>query len=471
MSLPIAITAHLPIKGAGHSALPSIFLQTETGDVELLKIGVEWASELSGALGTVSVHKHVSTLCRFLNFLHAYAGGEALSVKAQTKAVLAYVDTRIDGTKHLQTDNVLYNLNWSGVSKTTARNEFNHLIRFLTWLEEGTKVESKAMDRSLFSLGRVNTQQLKNYGQKDFFIHLKSQRQFWKHHEDDNEVRVPRKLRSAKRKASFKSFPSEREIRSIIAGETNPAFKAIWLLQAYGASHRISEVLQIWQEDILPASETRNFFNFAGDGLPLVLIAHPTESTWLGGPTYSKLNRLNFMLQTYGIRPRSELPDSSPKRAGFKSKELYGRHLTAKTWWLNTEAAHAFQNCVDQIERFHRTHRTSTRHPYFFVNMFARGDSFGQPISYKRIAAAWTAACKRSGVQISGTGKGIHSLRHFQKWLMKEMGIPSSDIQLIRGDASPDSQDAYGKCAATVSFALTQNLDKGQSHHDPISTL
>ncbi|NOD62724.1 hypothetical protein [Ruegeria sp. HKCCD6109] len=458
MNYPIAVTAHLPIKGTGHSALPAIFAQGEAGDVKLLKIGVAWASDLSEVLGTVSVHKHVSTLCRFLNFLHAYAGGEALSVKAQTKAVLAYVDFRIEGTTHLPRDNSLYYLKWSGISKTTARNEFNHLIRFLTWLEERNDGESKAIDRSLFSLGKIDTQQLKSYEQKDFFLHLKSQRRFWKHLEDGDDVRPPRKLISAKRKTGFKSFPSEQEVRSIIASETNPAFKAIWLLQAYGASHRISEVLQIWQEDILPASETRNFFNFGGDGLPLVLIAHPAESTWLGGHTHKKLNRLNFMLQTYGIRPRSELPDSSPKRAGFKSKELYGRHMTAKTWWLNAEAAHAFQDCVDQIERFHRTHRTSTRHPYFFVNMFARGDSLGQPISYKRIAAAWTAACKRSGVQISGTGKGIHSLRHFQKWLMKEMGIPSSDIQLIRGDASPDSQDAYGRCAATVSRALTQNL-------------
>jgi hypothetical protein len=458
MEYPIAVTAHLPTKGPRHSALPAIFVQGKSGEVSLLRTGLAWASDLSQVLGTVSVYKHVATLCRFLNFLHAYANGEALSVKAQTKAVLAYVDFRIEGTTHLQRDNSLFHLNWSGISKATARNEFNHLIRFLRWLEERNDVETKAIDRKLLNLGKVDTQQLKSYEQEDFFLHLKSQRRFWQQLEADEDVRAPRRLNSVKRKTGFKSFPSEQEVRSIIASETNPAFKAIWLLQAYGASHRISEVLQIWQEDILPASEARNFFNFGGDGLPLVLIAHPTESTWLGRHTNKKLTRLNYMLQSYGFRPRSELPNSSSKRAGFKSKELYGRHLTAKTWWLNAEAAHAFQDCVDEIEHFHRTHRTSRRHPYFFVNMFARGNNLGQPISYKRIAAAWIAACKRSGVQMSGTGKGVHSLRHFQKWLMKEMGIPSSDIQLIRGDASPDSQDAYGRCATTVSRALKEKL-------------
>ena len=44
------------------------------------------------------------------------------------------------------------------------------------------------------------------------------------------------------------------------------------------------------------------------------------------------------------------------------------------------------------------------------------------------------------------------------KAALEQAGISSSDIQLIRGDASPDSQDAYGKCAATVSRALTEKF-------------
>ncbi|MFG6574187.1 hypothetical protein ACGYLO_21740 [Sulfitobacter sp. 1A13353] len=458
-AFPIAVTASLPFAGPGHSALPVIFFEDpDDGQGLLCKEAVEWASQLSsGNLGSVSVGKHVKTLSRFINFYHLYSKNQSLrGIRDQTISIFAYLDFRLTGTVHLSHGHALSPLEWNGCARNTVRAEYRHLARFFSFLEKYVGNETEALDYRLFHLfpNKVLMHSKKN--EHDFLQHLASYRKFWADLRED-EAQLPQRMRPAHRKIGYRPFPDESEIQSIINAERNPVFKAIWLLQAYGASHRISEVLQIWQDDILPPSYNREFFGSPSDGVPLVLIAHPSESTWVGRANKEKQTRHAFLLRKYGVPPRSMLPASDPLYTGFKSKQVYGLHMTAKTWWLNLDAAALFDSCVQEIQLFHNRHRTSRRHPYFFVNMLARTDNMGGPLKVKRIESAWVAACKRVGILPHLRGRNIHGLRHFTKNYAEQLGMSSSVIQIMRGDVSAASQDDYGRCAFSLHEALAHS--------------
>lgn len=447
--------AHLPFEGPGHSALPVIFFEDpNTGLNTICRDVVEWASQISGHLGTVSVRKHVDALCKFMNFYHLYSRDQdRFSVQDQTVSIFAYLDFRTSGTRHLSHDHQLSPLGWLGCAKNTVRAEFRYLTRYFAFLENYAGSDAQALDHRLFRLPSIQLARLRKQDH-DIFMHLASYRRFWADLTED-KGELPRRLRPTNREIGYRPFPEEDEIQRIIAAEKNPAFKAIWLLQAYGASHRISEVLNIWQDDILPSSYNREFFGSPADGMPLVLIAHPTESTWIGASNEKKQTRHTYLLNKYGFLPRSERAESDPLYAGFKTKRVYGLYKSAKTWWLNSEAAAAFDICAQEIQSFHNYHRTSRKHPFFFVNMFARDDRLGEPIAKSRIEKAWVAACTRVGVAAHQRGRNIHGLRHFTKYYAEQLGIPPSMIQIMRGDNSAASQDDYGKCAMSVNQALT----------------
>lgn len=455
-SFPVAVTTSLPLTGPGHSALPVIFIEDPAdGSGSLCLDVVEWASQMSaGHLGSVSVGKHVATVCKFINFYHLYSRDQELvSVHDQTVSIFAYLDFRITGTRHLSIDHTLSPLRWEGCAKSTVRAEFRHLSRYFSFLEKYAGNDAQALNHKLFRLSSRDVKALREQSDRDFFQHLAAHRKFWADLRE-GDPQLPRRFRPTNREVGFRPFPDEVEVQQIIQAERNPVFRAIWILLAYGASHRISEVLQIWQDDILPSYYNREFFGSPPDDMPLVLISHPTESTWLGSSNQKRQTRQTYLLNEYGIQPRAMLSANDPLYAGFKTKRVYGLHKTAKTWWLNADAAAEFDGCVREIQAFHIRFRTSRKHPYFFVNMFASDGSRGEPIKMKRIESAWVAACKRVGVAPYKRGRNIHGLRHFTKYYAEQLGIPPSMIQIMRGDNSQASQDDYGQCALTVRQAL-----------------
>ncbi|MBT8155804.1 hypothetical protein KMP13_18440 [Epibacterium ulvae] len=445
---PVAVTAYLSICNCDHAALPVVFSQDpELGECNVCMDIVKWASQLSANLGTISVRQHVAAVCRFMNFYHLYSQGQKLSVQDQTMSVFAYMDFRGTGTKHLNSDHLLHALDWDGVAKTTVSSEFK-------FLESYAGSDARTLDRRLFRLPMSEVKNLRDQTD-DFFIHLAKHRHFWADLRGDDNIRTPKRFRPTSRQKGFRPFPPEEEIRLIIAAESNSVFRAIWILLTYGASHRISEVLNIWQVGILPSSYNREFFGIPADDLPLVLIAHPNESTWLGDFNTNKMTRMEYLLNKYGFQPRPDRSSSDVLYAGFKTKKLFGDYLIAKTWWLNEGAALAFNECVNEIQAFHLRHRTSRKHPYFFINMFARDGRLGEPLTMKRVSKAWADACKRVGITPHVRGRNLHGLRHFTKFYMDELRLSASSIQTMRGDHSIISQDEYGQCATKVNQALT----------------
>lgn len=465
-SHPVAVTVTIPLASVSHDALPVILMHdAETGETTLCRHAVKWATQLSESQGTISVRQHIATICRFINFYHLFSDGRRLSIHEQTMSIWSYMDFRGIGTKHLDEDNPLYPLLWDAVARTTISTEFTHLIRYFTFLETYTGQDAKILERKLFRLSKAKTRELRD-SSNDFYLHLARHREYWQDLRENTDLRPPKKFTAPSRAKGFRPFPPEEEIIAIIASEKNPVFKAIWLLLSYGASHRVSEVLNIWQADILPSSYNREFFGLTPDGFPLVLIAHPSDSTWLGDFSNRRINRAQYLLKEYGLKPRPERSDKDPLFAGFKTKKLYGEHHVAKTWWLNEKAAKAFSDCASEIQDFHLRLRTSRKHPYFFVNMFARDDRLGEPVTQNRIEKAWQDACKRAGVKPNVRGRNLHGLRHFTKYYMEHLQLSPSDIQIMRGDHSIDSQNDYGQCAVKVSSALSNLKTRGTTSYD-----
>lgn len=128
-----------------------------------------------------------------------------------------------------------------------------------------------------------------------------------------------------------------------------------------------------------------------------------------------------------------------------------------EVYWLDERAASMFADCAAEIREFHRLHKTSERHPYFYVNMTdPTGEFRGDILKSSNVEAAWIRACGRCGLTAHRWGRNIHGLRHFYKLLAKSMSTSADDIQIMMGHASIESQEDYGRMASDVARRLTE---------------
>lgn len=456
---PIAITVTLPLQGAGHSALPVILLEDIlTGEMVLDRITLNWAISMSHYKSFSTIRRRVKSLCRFMNFVGLFRPGKPQNINEQTALIFAYYDFRRNGTLEFTHGHPLAPLRWTPVSRNTVQNEFRDIVKFFRYLEQTGNPPALALSSGLRSLPESETLKLVAAGSPggDMLSHLAEARQFWETVQPTSLIQMPTRGRLNAVVMMFRPFPPEEEVNAIIMGETNPAFRAIWTTLAYGASHRLSELLNVWQTDVLPSSYRREFFRIKNvDESPLVLIAHPSESTYLGHfRNRGSIDRRTYLRQEFGLTARNLLPSDHKLYAGFKTKRLHGAHKTANTFWLDNLAAHIFSECAEEIHRFHLHNRTSRWHPYFFVNMFSRDHTYGRPLKKNRVERAWEAACRRVGITPHDRGRNIQGLRHFNKFYADRLGLSPHHIQVMRGDASIHSQEDYGNCADAVFEAI-----------------
>lgn len=454
---PVATEVTLPIQGDGHLFLP-VLLQQMGGNVFIDRQALLWSRELTLAFTFPSIQQRIKTITRFKNFYALFTAEQNLSIEEQTHAIYAFVNWRLAGTTSLSPEEQLSKLGWKPIQKETARNEFRHIVEYFLFLSEHCQ-GTRFVEFNTLNIPSLLLRKMKELDNQDFFVHLKRARDYWADY-SPTIPKVPAWARPDSNRSQFRPFATLEEVRAIIIAERNPAFRAVWIAAAFG-SHRISEILNVWQVDVLPGSYRREFFGPGmNDETTLLLLAHPSESTYIDQVGSNKfVTRKEFLRMQYNLNPRNLLPERDPLRAGWKSKLLIGHQKTANTFWLDHSAESAFSECVEEIQRFHLLHRTSRKHPYFFVNMFSSDDTFGQPLRMARIQKAWVAACKRVGIQPHVRGRNIHGLRHFAKWVAEnELKLNQSDIQIIRGDKSISSQNDYARCAQTVHQFLSANL-------------
>ncbi|MBY6117185.1 hypothetical protein KUW09_23515 [Mameliella alba] len=441
-----------------------LFEATGPGDVVLDKIILRWTLERAQTLKLSTVSRGVKSLCKLINFISLRQPGGAKSIDEQSAHVFSFVDYRLSGTLHLSNQDPLKKLNWPSVRRATAKNEFNDIVEFFFFLERNGFQSTKIFSNRLRALPQSSLSSFRNAraSSRDMLNHLAKAREFWASHHTTSTRQMPTRGRTASEVKTFRPYPPRSEVDAIIEAEQNPTFRAIWLVLAYGGSHRVSEILNLWQCDVLPSHYRQEFFGFAPreDG-PLVLIAHPAESTYLGHFENSqKRTRENFLRAKYDLKPRNKLSENDKLYAGFKSKALFGSHKTADTFWLDLGAAYQFHHCANEIRRFHSSNRTSRFHPYFFVNTMSKDASYGMPLKKGRLDVAWQAACRRVGVEPNRRGRNIQGLRHYSKALAEKLKFTPRQIQLMRGDLSIASQDDYGADLSGLRDALLKTYPK-----------
>ena len=445
---PVATVVDIPVTEKGVPFLPAIVLR----DFGISKEFLAFIRDEAYVNSPSSLNSKARTIARFLNFWNLFVGERQLDIDEQTNTIFAYIDFRINGTHDLEDGHVLKPLDWSPVVRTTVRTEFSTIIDFLRHIEdiydgEETITIINKVKLTLAGLRKDHYKRYMRIGDKDFFIHLRKSREFWSEVRGP-KIQLPQWARPKTSNKKIRNHPTTDEVLELIAHETNPVYKAIFIALAFG-SHRASEVLHAWQCDALPSFERERFFNTTGSNNDfLFLIAHPQDSTYTGDYNKKRQTREQYLKSKYSLHPRTKYGEKDTYHLGWKSKLLYGEHQTANTHWLHPEAAQMFADCIEEIMQFHLRNRTSKRHPYLFVNMYGKGDDFGAPMKLNRVQKAISNAYKRIDIEPYKYGRNLHGLRHWAKFYAEtELGLTPSQIQIIRGDHSIASQEDYGRDA------------------------
>ncbi|WP_167648809.1 hypothetical protein [Mameliella alba] len=462
---PFATTLTLSLKEPSLPAITVLLYESSEPDAaELDKTVLRWTVERAQSLKLSTVSRGVKSLCRLINFVSLRQPGGAKTVEEQSAHVFSFVDYRQSGTLHLTTQDPLHRLYWAPVGQNTAKDEFRDIVEFFIFLERDGFEPKQILSNQLRALPASSISTFRNAQTypKDMYNHLIKAREFWSRYTTTSTRQMPTRGRLNPQVKTFRQFPPKAEVDAIIEAEPNPTFRAIWLVLAYGGSHRVSEILNLWQCDVLPSHYRREFFGVESrDHGPLVLIAHPSESTYLGAfDNRKKTTREAFLKEKYNLTPRNKLSNYDKLFAGFKTKALFGTYKTADTFWLDSGAAYEFHECAEEIRRFHTYRRTSRFHPYFLVNTMSKGDSYGMPLKKNRLDRAWQAACRRVGIEPNVRGRNIQGLRHFSKAQAESLNLSPRQIQLMRGDMNISSQDDYGADLIELRSALLSTYER-----------
>ena len=455
-----SVVRSLNVQGiCGPEPMPFMFLAGATGSVAWHREALVYArASTAVAGGTQRAERDLEAVARFHDFYRTFWVGRAVDPHSMDYLVCAYLMWRRNGTLEDGTSR-LGGLRWKPLDIPALRGEFRSLIRYfhfcsVTW-------GYIALGQLRHTLAPNDEQQVRmrdaaRLAERDLLVHLNARRDFWAKTYGMEEAEPPISLARSKSGNICGHVISREEVEAIIAAETNPVFRALWLVGAYGGI-RISEQLNAWQEDVLPASWRKQLFQYdSGDDI-MFLRADPAASRYIGDVgRSSQETRKAFLRNRYGMLPRSELDKGDPLKAGWKST-LYinGQFLLNEVFWSSNHAVKMFAECAEAIRDFHRLHKTSKRHPYFYVNMADPTQEFrGGILKISNVEAAWERACARCNLEPHRWGRNIHGLRHFYKWSVEELGITPDKIQIMMGHLRIRSQEDYGRRAKDAATAL-----------------
>jgi integrase len=446
------VVQNLPLAGS-RQLCPHLFVERADGRVQRHQRAINWATAQLGLGRGRGVTNDLELLGR-LHDLHQVAWrGEPLLSSDRRTFVWCYLDARYHGTdsrEHLRP------LGWKPVRFSTVRSEFRRIVAYITWAE----AEGGYADDLLTSpeeLG-ILSDQLANDSklpQRKLLGHLAASRARWEalfgtgFQMPDLHVRDEG---GSSRTISLDRTFDRAEVELVIRHERNPIYKAIFILAAY-CGLRISEILHLWQCDVLPGSTAQYLFGHWQDE-PLVILAHPSESKYIGDFTRTRLTRHQHLSKHYGLLPRHLL--QGYRRAGWKHPLMTDRNLwLSEAFWSDREQAQSFAACMSEIRPQLAYHNVGERHPYLFATMRA-GLGFGEPLAYSQVVRALDRACRRVGIEPFTNGRRIHGFRHFYKKQLEELGLSRAHIQVAMRHKSQESQDDYGRTGREVWCLLSQ---------------
>ncbi len=458
---PFAVVRPLLLRGLLRlTALPCIFLENEDGDVVLHRDALEYVKACLSAYELGTIERDVNAIARLYDFYRVFWRGDVLPDDDLDYLIYAYLAWRHSGTLTEDGTSRLGGLRWKPLAYEGLRAEFSALHRYFRFCSMtcghvalGTMRKAIRIDGT--PLNRMHaTAAMK---ERDFFVHLTASREYWARRHDNGFAMPPVSRPVRGRHGHLRHVMAEEEVWQIIRNERNPVYRAIWLVGAFGGI-RISEQLNAWQCDVLPASSRRLLFQADGVDSIMVLRADPVNSRFLGDLGKAEKTRAQYLLGKYGMLPRSELSTGDPLFAGWKGTLYLQAQLRLnEVFWLNPQAAALFAQCAREIREFHRVHRTSDRHPYFYVNIAdPTAEHRGGILKMSNVQKAWERACSRCDLEPYRWGRNIHGLRHFYKERAKSMGFGPDEIQIMMGHKTIESQDIYGRSAKSIAKRIKE---------------
>lgn len=264
------------------------------------------------------------------------------------------------------------------------------------------------------------------------------------------------------RRSNGRTFMSPAMVEDLILATPSISQRMTFIQAAFGGQ-RISEILNMWRCDVMPGRFRPTLFpDDKASEVPLVVLAHPSQSTYLGGVVPDGRDRLQYLQETYGRLPRN-LMEGDPLKAGWKGM-LFDNDalLVSQVFWSDRSWARMyyelFQQLRDQVLPM-VPDAVRTSHPYLIINDSPAREEFGQPMKMSNIRKAFERACGRIGVDAARFHEGIHGLRHGYKATMDRMGLNPEDVRKAMHHISVVSQQEYGQSAARLNELLVGQLE------------
>ena len=254
-----------------------------------------------------------------------------------------------------------------------------------------------------------------------------------------------------------KQFPSSDAVCAMI-DSTNSIVQKMMLIEGFYGGPRLSDMLHKWRCDVLPGRLRKSIFlSDTPSSLPLVIHAHPSQSTYVGDDGRHGADRGQVLRNKYGLLAR-HLIDPSPMWVGWKGMSFdESQRLVSQVFWSDLTRA-------EEYEALFRRLRLEVwpmvpdeilkSHPYLYINDSPRQPQFGLPMKLSNSRKVFERAAARVGLDTDSFRDGSHASRHFYKATLADLKLDELQIQLCMHHVWKYSQKAYGISIARLHKAL-----------------
>jgi hypothetical protein len=408
----------------------------------------------------------IRAACNSLGLLHDYYvcayGGSIIHSESIPSLVARFLWARRTGTIDTAANTDVTELRWRPVDRLAVARDRFHLAEYSDfcvrdggWLPLGPTTYPEEARHSVLS--RIAK---RSPGPRpgDLLHHLASRRKG----QPVFGIDLPERHFSRPARRLAKQFPSSDAVRAMI-DSTESIVQRMMLIEGFYGGPRLSEELHKWRCDVLPGRLRKSIFQSDEPSfVPLVIHAHPSQSTYVGDDGRHGADRGQVLRNKYGLVSR-HLIDPDPMWAGWKGMAFdESTRCISQVYWSDLERA-------AEYEALFRRLRSEiwpmvpddilNSHPYLYINDCPHQPEFGLPMKLSNGRKVFERAAARVGLDPQRFRDGSHASRHFYKaTLATSLKLTPEQIQLCMHHIWRFSQEAYGISIAEMHKALNDAL-------------
>lgn len=439
------------------SALPVLIVDDMDGTPRIVPEVVTFMQALLARGESLAKMRGIATTLALLyDFMLCVQGTDPVTPEKLPEIVAGFLRKRRNGTSESDT------LTWSAVKRETVERDRHYLRLFSEFCAQRFGHFPLVPLRAVcpFDEGGTSFKEIMRYlSRKSHMLlaHVAGTRSSFA-----GRPAIGLKEAVAHRRSNGRTFMSPSLIEDLILTTPSITQRIVFIMAAFGGP-RVSEILNMWRCDILPGRYRPVLFpDDKACDIPLVVLAHPSQSRYIGETQPGSVDRLQHLYQAYHRQPRNLLEADSLK-AGWKGM-LFDNDalLISQLFWADRSWAcicyELFQQLRDKVlPLVGVTVRRS--HPYLIINDSPSREEFGQPMKISNIRKAFARACERIGVDESRFHEGVHGLRHSYKAMLEKIGLSPEEVRKAMHHVSVVSQQSYGQSSARLNERLTAMLE------------